>query len=102
MGSCLCCVPAGSKEYLPIRDGAADEPGKAQTKAHKILPSKSTSDIKRSGIVTVKHQKNVVVARDASGNKLINQYLVCRTLDHGATGKVKLVLDSTSGEYFVR
>jgi hypothetical protein len=110
VGACLCCIHPGNGEYLPIRDGAksgvkkntktGDAP--AKPKKNRLISSKSTTNAKRSGKVTVKHTQHVIIARDGSGSKKINQYLVCKTLDSGSTGKVKLVLDTTTQEYYVR
>lgn len=100
MGSCLCCVHPGRGEYLPVRDGAKSEEVSAAKPRHQLFSSKSSKSSNRSGKVPVKHTKHVVAARDGSGNKLINQYLVCRTVDSGSSGKVKLVLDTSTQEYY--
>lgn len=100
VGSCLCCVSSGRGEYAPIGEGAKVPPPPKRLPT-KFVTSKSTPDVKRSGKVSVKHTKHVIVSRDASGAKKINQYLVCKTLDSGASGKVKLVLDTNTQDYYV-
>jgi hypothetical protein len=41
-------------------------------------------------------------SRDSEGRKYLNSYLVLETLDTGSSGKVKLAVDLTTREYYVR
>lgn len=41
------------------------------------------------------------VSRSENGQKIINQYIILKTLDRGSSGKVKLAKDMRTNEYFV-
>jgi len=63
-------------------------------------PSEVTELQVRTVSIPTKETNTVVIRRDDEGNKYVNQYLILRTLGHGAYGKVKLVMNSEDNELY--
>jgi hypothetical protein len=100
-----CCISHRSK-YEPIASGTPEASGSL---LHRALGSavlggraSSTSQILKAKLIQTKFSSSVRVSKDEDGNKIVNNFLILKTLDRGATAKVLLAVDIQANEYFVR